>query len=87
VEDQPDPERECEECIEIALQKGHSMGIGLATDQILRIRSYLKIGYRYEPEDLRHWQWQALVAIDQTIDEYHAEKIKHGKDNPSISTN
>ena len=76
VDDQPDPDEACRMCEESAAREGRAIGVSQATDQMLKIRSLIKAGYRFESNDLTHWQWQALVEIDQAIEKHRAEQIK-----------
>ena len=50
-----------------------------ATAQILDIRALMKVGYRFEPEDLDHWQWRALSAIDDAIEEKKAKDLDNAR--------
>jgi len=59
-----------------ALDEGRFVGIGPTTEQILRIRGLIKVGYRYDPNDLEPWQWEALVQIEQTIEEHKARELE-----------
>lgn len=77
VDEQPDPEAECEACWERAMQQGRTVGINPLTSQILQIRNFIKIGYRFDPEDLTYWQWEALAAVDQTIEEHKAKQLEN----------
>jgi hypothetical protein len=76
IDDQPNPEAECAACEAQALAKGRLIGIHPSTGQILDIRNMIKAGYRFAPDDLAHWQWQALVAVDQAIEKHQAERIR-----------
>jgi len=77
VDEQPDPEAECEACAERAIQDGRTIGINPSTSQILQIRSFIKIGYHFSPEDLSYWQWEALASVDQTIEEHKAKQMEN----------
>jgi hypothetical protein len=81
VQDQPDPERECERCMAAAEAAGRSVGLHPATAQIFNIRALQRVGYRFDPDDLAPWQWHALVAVDDAIEAHKAEVIKrHGRE-------
>jgi hypothetical protein len=62
-----------------ALEEGRSVGIGQSTSQILEIRGLKQAGYRFEPDDLTHWQWRALVAVDQAIEEHRAQELERAR--------
>lgn len=65
--------------MERAEKEGRSVGVNPATQQILEIRSFQKVGYRFMPDDLEHWQWQALVEVDRAIEEHQKKELeKHG---------
>ena len=53
------------------------VGISPSTSQILQIRNYIKIGYHFAPEDLACWQWEALAAVDRTIEEHKAKQLEN----------
>jgi len=77
VDDQPDPEAECDLCVAQAEAEGRSIGISPETGQILKIRSLIKSGYRFNPDDLLPWQWEALIQTDQAMEKHQAEQIKN----------
>lgn len=76
VDDQPDPEQECRECMARALEQGRITGIGPETEQVLKIRAMVKIGYQFQADDLQHWQWECLVAVDQAVEAHRAEEMR-----------
>lgn len=76
IDDQPDPEKECMACATTAAAEGRTIGIGEETAQVLHIKSMIKIGYQFAPDDLACWQWQALAEIDQAIEKHQAEKLR-----------
>lgn len=76
VDDQPDPEAQCETCRKDALAAGRSVGMAPETGQVLDARALIKAGYRFAPADLQYWQWRALAAVDAEIDRWQAEKVK-----------
>ena len=76
VDDQPDPEAECEECMRRALERGRTVGISPETEQVIQIRSLIKVGYRFDPDELQHWQWQCLVEVDRAVENWRAEQVE-----------
>jgi hypothetical protein len=79
VDDQPDPDAECDQCMEKALAEGRSAGLSPETEQVLTARSLAKVGYPFAANDLAYWQWLALAAVDREIDKYQAEKLKNSE--------
>jgi len=77
VDDQPDPDAECELCVAQAVAEGRSIDISPETGQILKIRALIKSGYRFNPDDLLPWQWEALVEVDRAMEKHQAEQIKN----------
>ena len=77
MDEQPDPEAECEACAERAIQEDRAVGISPSTSQILQIRSFIKVGYCFAPEDLSYWQWEALATVEQTIEEHKAKQLEN----------
>ena len=79
VDDEPDPERKCEECIRAAEEEGRTIGLHPATAQVFEIRALVRVGYRFDPDDLAWWQWRALMAVDDAIEAEKARRLEEIK--------
>jgi len=75
------------ECLYCQEHRRSGASLHPSTGQLLRIRRLAAVGYPFRAEDLASWQWEALGAIEDAIEERKAEEIRRsgGKKPSSIS--